>query len=106
MEATHTWTGDALGRGPYQAVTALNSLRYRLGRYPVVARRCLASYTPRLAETELQVEGGNVGPNVGSAADAFCLVFVFNSCSETALATVWEEAESCQQASLDGSQEG
>jgi len=37
-----------------------------LGRYPVVARRCLASYTPRLAE--LQVEGGNVGPNVGSAA--------------------------------------
>ena len=43
VEATHTWTGDALGRGPYQAVTALNSLRYRLGRYPVVARRCLAS---------------------------------------------------------------
>ena len=41
-----------------------------LGRYPVVARRCLASYTPRLAE--LQVEGvdkgGIVGPNVGSAA--------------------------------------
>jgi len=37
-----------------------------LGRHPVVARRCLASYTPRLAE--LQVEGGNVGPNVGSAA--------------------------------------
>ena len=27
---------------------------------------CLASYTPRLAA--LQVEGGNVGPNVGSAA--------------------------------------
>ena len=43
VEAIHTWTGDALGRGPYQAVTALNSLRYRLGRYPVVARRCLAS---------------------------------------------------------------
>ena len=39
-----------------------------LGRYPVVARRCLASYTPRLAELQLQVEGGNVGPNVGSAA--------------------------------------
>ena len=37
-----------------------------LGRYPVVARRSLASYTPRLAE--LQVEGGNAGPNVGSAA--------------------------------------
>jgi len=37
-----------------------------LGRYTVVTRRCLASYTPRLAE--LQVEGGNVGPNVGSAA--------------------------------------
>ena len=36
-----------------------------LGRYPVVARRCLGSYTPRLAE--LQVEGGNVGLNVGSA---------------------------------------
>ena len=27
VEAIHTWTGDALGRGPYQAVTALNSLR-------------------------------------------------------------------------------
>jgi hypothetical protein len=40
----HTWAGDVLGRGPYQAITALNSLRYRLGRYPVVARRCLASY--------------------------------------------------------------
>ena len=33
-----------------------------LGRYPVVARRCLASYTPRLAA--LQVEGGNVGLNL------------------------------------------
>jgi len=40
---THTWAGDVLGRGPYQAVTALHSLRYRLERYPVVARRCLAS---------------------------------------------------------------
>jgi len=46
VEAIHTWAGDVLGRGPYQAITALNSLRYRLGRYvyPVVARRCLASY--------------------------------------------------------------
>jgi len=26
VEATHTWAGDVLGRGPYQAVTALNSL--------------------------------------------------------------------------------
>ena len=37
-----------------------------LGRYPVVARRCLASYTPltpRLAE--LQVEGGYESGNVG-----------------------------------------
>jgi len=43
-----------------------NTVRICLGRYPVVARRCLASYTPRLAE--LQVEGGNVGLNGGSAA--------------------------------------
>jgi len=43
VEVTHLWAGDVLGRGPYQAVTALNSLRYRLERYPVVARRCLAS---------------------------------------------------------------
>ena len=35
-----------------------------LGRYPMVARRCLASYTPQLAE--LQVEGGNVGPKFGT----------------------------------------
>ena len=38
-----------------------------LGRYPVVARRCLASYTPRLAEF-CRLEGGNVEPNMGSAA--------------------------------------
>ena len=34
-----------------------------LGRYPVVARRCLASYTPR-PDRALQVGGGNVGLNL------------------------------------------
>ena len=46
--------------------------RTRLGRYPVVARRCLSSYTPRLAELQVggKKGGGNVGLNVlvGSAA--------------------------------------
>jgi len=63
---------SAVARAPYVPIsnrylwhsgqTAIYKRFNCLGRYPVVARRCLASYTPRLAE--LQVEGGNVGPNI------------------------------------------
>ena len=66
----HLTCGGAAGQFDEQFVSINIKRRVAvnicLGRYPVVARRCLASYTPRLAE--LQVEGGNVGLNEGSAA--------------------------------------
>ena len=58
-------TSAAPGSTPEVPVPLPAHLQF-IVKHAVVDRRCLASYTPGFAE--LQAEGGNGGPNVGSAA--------------------------------------